>query len=224
MSEPPTASASWRPRLYSPRNLRFFYTPYVIGLSHRLAWGVPNTVLHRMYQETVGPVHVEVGPGNGHFLAALPDPRPVRSLHLLDLHQGPLRVTRRRLEGRWSVHTHQADALDRWPLPDAHADSVIASMVVHTLPGESITAKTMLFDQAARVLRPGGVFAGATVLARGVTPNRLAQHMMRVYNARGWFDNEGDSLADLELALAERFTDVHIRVRGCTALWRGEAR
>lgn len=220
----PTLPSSPTTGLYSRFNLDWLYTPCVIGLSHRLAWGVPNTVLHRMYQETVGPVHVEVGPGNGHFLAALPDPRPVRSLHLLDLHQGPLRVTRRRLEGRWPVHTHQADALDRWPLPDAHADSVIASMVAHTMPGAGIGGKAALFDQAARVLRPGGVFAGATVLAHGVAPNRLAQYMMRAYNARGWFDNEGDCLADLELALAERFTDVRIRVRGCTALWRGEAR
>ncbi|MEY9212103.1 class I SAM-dependent methyltransferase [Thermobifida halotolerans] len=217
-------SASPDPGLYRPFSLRWLYTPYVIGFSHRLARGVPNTVPHILHRETVGPVHVEVGPGNGHFPARLPHDRPIRALHLLDHRSGPLQVCRRRSGDRWPVRAHRADVLDAWPVPESHADSVTASMVVRALPGQGIGAKAALFDQAARALRPGGLFTGATILTRGVAPNRLARRLMSHYNTRGWFAHGGDSLADLDLALAERSTGVRVDVHGCAALWRGEAR
>ena len=96
-----------------------------------------------------------------------------------------------------------------------------------TPPGGAITAKAALFDQAARVLKPGGVLAGATILASGpgVQPNRLARTLMRVYNGQAnTFHNAGDTQADLEAALSARFDRVDVRVHGCVAVWRGAAR
>jgi len=215
------------PGLYSTFNLRVLYPLVVTRGSHRPVWRVSNRELAALYERRTGAGHVEIGPGNGHFLHRLRPPSRPERLVLIDVHPGPLDVTARRLAGRiGSVHRHRGDALEAWPEQARGADSAAATMMLHTLPGPGYAAKARLFDRAAEVLRPGGVFFGATILdsGEGVRHTRLSRALMSRYRARGWFDNASDTREDLERELAERFELQTFDVRGCVALWAGVRR
>ncbi|MBB4934440.1 ubiquinone/menaquinone biosynthesis C-methylase UbiE [Lipingzhangella halophila] len=222
MSDTPQVPVSSpNPGLYRPWVLRFIYGPVVIGISHPLVWGVSNRSLRHLHASRVGPTHVEVGPGNGHLLARLPRRTPMQRLELLDLNPACLHHTQRRLRRRaFAVHTHQANALDPWPLASSSVDSVSAMMVLHTLPGETIAAKALLVREAARVLKPGRTLVGCTILARGVSISARAERLMDVYNSKNnTFHNTGDSLGDLTAVLKQHFPHVTVRTQGCVAVW-----
>jgi hypothetical protein len=71
-----------------------------------------------------------------------------------------------------------------------------------------------------RVLRPGGVLFGSTVLGRNVSPNPLARRLLALYNRGGVFSNSGDDAEGLRAALLAHFDRVELEVRGVTALFR----
>jgi hypothetical protein len=64
------------------------------------------------------------------------------------------------------------------------------------------------------------VLFGATILGRGVTPNRAARVLLDLYNAKGVFNNREDDLASLSDGLRQRFDQVEIETTGCVALFR----
>lgn len=213
--------------IYNLRVLRWVYTPVAIQFSHRFAWRVPNRLLHRNHADYVGDTHLSVGPGNGYFLARLPRDTRLRRLHLLDLNPACLRITADRMAERFRVRVHRADALRTWPLATGSVDSVDAHMMAHTLPGDRIGDKEGLFAEAARVLRPGGTFFGATILASGagVRHGWLARRLMRLYNGQqNTFSNAGDTAEDLTHMLERHFTDVDLRVHGCVGVWTAVTR
>lgn len=208
--------------LYSPTVLKLVYTPVVIWFSHAMAWKLPNSVVHRNHRENVGPNHLTVGPGNGYFLSKLPKDTPLRTLHLLDLNRACLDITAQRVGDRFEVHATEQDALKQWPVEEGSLDSADCHMMLHTVRGENLVAKEALVAQAARALKPGGRFFGATVLAKGedVRVNGLARKLMDVYNNRdNTFCNLGDSSEDLRDVLGKHFSDVTFRVFGCTGVW-----
>lgn len=223
-SSPPLRPNEANARAYSQFVLRWVYTWFVIFFSHRFAWRIPNRVLHANHRRGVGAVHVSVGPGNGHFLAKLPRRAWPRLLHLLDLNPACLALTGRRLGSRFTVRAHEQDALARWPLGEASVDSVDCHMMLHTVRGTDLRAKAALVAEAARVLRPGGVFFGCTILARGegVRVNGLARRLMALYNGQSnTFCNLGDTAEDLREVLIEHFgaDQVRVRVMGCVGVW-----
>ncbi|MEY9212035.1 class I SAM-dependent methyltransferase [Thermobifida halotolerans] len=208
--------------LYSPTVLKMVYTPVVIWFSHTLAWKLPNPVVHRNHREHVGRTHLTVGPGNGYFLAKLPKNTPLRTLHLLDLNRACLDVTAQRVGDRFDVHTIEQDALQRWPVEEAGLDSVDCHMMLHTVRGKNLLDKEALIAEAARALKPGGRFFGATVLAKGegVRVNGIARRLLDVYNSKqNTFCNLGDSSEDLRAILDKHFSDVQFQVHGCTGVW-----
>ncbi|MGH8965626.1 MAG: class I SAM-dependent methyltransferase [Actinomycetes bacterium] len=66
------------------------------------------------------------------------------------------------------VDVHTADGADL-PFPDAAFDAVVCFTMLHHVPSTALQDR--LFAQAARVLRPGGVFAGSD--SRSSLPFRL---------------------------------------------------
>ena len=64
-----------------------------------------------------------------------------------------------------------------------------------------------------------GLF-GATILGRGIEPNAAARSLLRLYNAKGVFNNLDDDLAGLSEGLKARFGQVEIETIGCVALFR----
>lgn len=208
--------------LYSPTVLKVVYTPVVIWFSHALAWKLPNRIVHRNHRDHIGRTHLTVGPGNGYFLAKLPKNSPLRSLHLLDLNAACLDITRKRLDGRFDIRTTEQDALKPWPVEPGSLDSVDCHMMLHTVRGKDLWAKEALVAEAARALKPGGRFFGATVLAKGegVQVNGLARKLLDTYNSKqNTFCNLGDSSEDLRAVLEKHFSTVDFQVFGCTGVW-----
>ena len=52
----------------------------------------------------------------------------------------------------------------------------------------------------------------------------LGRALMRVYNQKGVFGNQNDSLSGLEQALGQSLTDVQVELRGVVALFSGRRR
>jgi hypothetical protein len=69
-------------------------------------------------------------------------------------------------------------------------------------------------------MRKGATVFGATILGRGIAPNRAASALLDLYNAQGVFNNREDDLAALSDGLRQRFADVAIAQVGCVAIFR----
>lgn len=96
---------------------------------------------------------VEIGCGTGRntqWLAA-----EARTVTALDFSEGMLREARRRVTAP-TVRFVQHDVRDAWPLAEASADLVVATLVL-----EHVEALEPIFLEGARVLRPGGTLFSA---------------------------------------------------------------
>jgi hypothetical protein len=69
------------------------------------------------------------------------------------------------------------------------------------------------------VMSKGTVLFGATILGRGIESNVAARALLRLYNAKGVFNNVDDDLAGLSDGLKARFGQVDIETMGCVALF-----
>jgi ubiquinone/menaquinone biosynthesis C-methylase UbiE len=201
---------------YTPATLRG-YDAIVIGLSASYVWRCPAKYMLALYDQNVSARHLDVGVGTGYFLDACALP-PGAAVTLLDSNRTPLEAAAARIR-RYSPRTVQGNILAPLDLPDEHFDSVGLNFVLHCLPG-SFVSKQVVFEHLARVLRPGGVLFGATVLGRGVRPNPIARILLAAYNRAGAFSNSRDDPEGLRAALAAHFARVELEVRGVTALFR----
>lgn len=101
---------------------------------------------------------LEVGPGPGHTTELLR--ASVGHLTCIERDHGCAIRLARRLAGR-NVTVINADATSI-PLADATCDGAVMFTVLHHIASEALQNK--LLEETARVLRPGGVFAGSDTL------------------------------------------------------------
>ena len=187
--------------------------------TYRMLWRCHVLHVMGLYFNAIsaGDTVLEIGPGDGSHLDRLN--RQDLDIHLLDAFPGSLRAASERLE-RYGPSLHLADALQPFPLAEGSVDAVVLSMVLHCLPGAGVADKEAVFDHIARVLRPGGKFAGATVLAQGVPHTHRSRAGLAALNRLGLFSCYEDSLTALEGALCSRFDSVKISRVGSVALWQ----
>jgi SAM-dependent methyltransferase len=97
---------------------------------------------------------LEIGPGYGVTTRWLLD----QGAHVTAVEVDPDLAAglRREFDGRVDVHTGDGAAL---PFPDGSFDSVVCFTMLHHVP--SAEHQDRLFAEVARVLRPGGTFAGS---------------------------------------------------------------
>ncbi len=110
-----------------------------------LPWGLSKLEL--------GDDVLEIGPGYGATTRVLAE-RP-GALTVLELDPGYCERLRRELPERVTVVQGDATAM---PFEDGRFSAVVCFTMLHHLP--SAAAQDRLLAEAARVLRPGGVFAG----------------------------------------------------------------
>ena len=91
--------------------------------------------------------------------------------------------------------------------------------MLHCLPGP-MPAKLKAVDHLRPLVSERAVLFGATILGRGMEPNAAARSLLRLYNAKGVFNNLDDDLAALTQGLKRRFDSVEIETSGCVALFR----
>jgi hypothetical protein len=205
--------------VYSPATLAIYDT-LVLRLSNPLVWRCPTPRILDLYNQHVTDHHLDVGVGTGWYMDHCRFPSAPR-LALMDLNPNSLAAAARRVE-RYSPTTHVADVLH--PV-DGHGDryaSIGVTYLLHCLAGD-ISKKAVVFDHLMPLLAPGGTLFGATILARGVPRSGAAVKLMGFYNKKGIFGNANDSLDDLRLALASRFSDVRVDTIGCVALFSAKA-
>jgi hypothetical protein len=78
--------------------------------------------------------------------------------------------------------------------------SIGLNYILHCLLGD-LAEKAVVFDNLKPFLAPDGVVFGATLLSEGVERSRATRTLMRIYNKKGIFSNEGDGLESLRREL-----------------------
>jgi hypothetical protein len=76
-----------------------------------------------------------------------------------------------------------------------------------------------VIDHLRPLMSERAVLFGATILGRGIASNAASRSLLRLYNAKGVFNNLDDDLASL-VGLKARFGSVNLETRGCVALSR----
>ena len=83
-----------------------------------------------------------------------------------------------------------------------------------------MSEKLVAIDHLRPLMGKGAVLFGATILGRGIAPNRAARALLDLYNAKGVFNNRADDLTSLRDGLRQRFDEVEVECEGCVALFR----
>jgi ubiquinone/menaquinone biosynthesis C-methylase UbiE len=117
-----------------------------------LPWGLAGVDL--------GEDVLEIGPGFGATTRVLA--RRPGSLTVVELSEGYCKHLRRTLDGDAEIVQADATAM---PFPDGRFSGVVCFTMLHHIPSPELQDK--LLAEVARVLRPGGVFAGTDSLGTG---------------------------------------------------------
>jgi ubiquinone/menaquinone biosynthesis C-methylase UbiE len=115
-------------------------------------WGVESLEL--------GDKVLEIGPGFGATTSVLA--RRVANLDVLELDEAYCERLRAQLGE--AVAVTQGDATEM-PYPDGRFSSVVCFTMLHHIPSRELQDK--VFAETARVLKPGGVFAGTDSVGTG---------------------------------------------------------
>jgi ubiquinone/menaquinone biosynthesis C-methylase UbiE len=201
------------------RTVLKIYDWAVLGISNRVIWRCPTPHLLDFYNRHVSANHLDVGVGTGFFLDRCTFPQPSPRLALLDLNDHCLRRTAKRI-ARFQPEMIKANVMEEIRYDGPGFESIGMNYLLHCLPGD-IQTKTRSFDHVLRLLQPGGVIFGATLLSAGVQRNLAARCLMDIYNRQRIFNNRADSLADLRDALSRRFARFGMEPLGCAALFWG---
>jgi SAM-dependent methyltransferase len=203
--------------VYSPIVLAL-YDFWVLGVSNHLAWSCPTRRLLDIYDAHVTPRHLEVGVGSGYYLERCTWPKTgLTDLCLLDLNPNSLAYASRRVS-RLAPRTLVGNALEPFALESETFTSIGITYLFHCLPGD-MPRKSVVFEHAHRVLAPGGVVFGATILGAGVAHNAFGRGLIAVYNRKGIFSNLSDSRDALEKAIASSFSDFSVDTVGRVAVF-----
>ena len=202
--------------VYTPFTLAI-YDVLVHGLSNRFAWRCPTRRLVELYRENLAPDHLEAGVGTGLLLDRAATPK-LKRLVLLDANRNCLDRAGARI-ARFKPELHQVNLLAPLVLRTAPVASVGLTYVLHCLPGR-MDEKLKAIDHLRPLMRDGATLFGATILGRGIAPNRVASALSDLYNAKGVFNNRADDLEGLSDGLRRRFAKVAIAHEGCVAIFR----
>lgn len=197
------------------------YDALVYGFNSPVLWRCPKARLVEHYDAHVSARHLDVGVGTGTLLDAARFPVAAPEITLMDLNPNSLAAASHRL-ARYSPRTHRANVLEDWHLEPGTYESVALTHVLHCLPG-SMADRAVAFEQADRVLAPGGTLFGATILAKDVPLNPPARAFTALSNARGILHNWDDGPAELDAALGHVFPDHEVRIHGTVALFAARA-
>lgn len=193
------------------------YDLFVLGLSNTWLWKCPTALLRAHYEKHVSNNHLEVGVGTGYFPDKCRFPSDSPRIALMDLNLSTIDYASKRI-ARYNPEAYQQNILEPIAGNIQKFDSVCMNYLLHCVPG-AISEKAVAFDHVKAIMNPGAVVFGATILQGGVSRNWGARQLMKLYNTKGIFLNDQDTLEALETALQSRFRHTSIRVEGCVALF-----
>jgi ubiquinone/menaquinone biosynthesis C-methylase UbiE len=193
------------------------YDAYVLGFSNSLVWRCPSRRMLELYNRHISADHLEIGVGTGYFLARCTFPAAQPQITLVDLNPNTLQHTRQRI-AQYAPAASVANVLEPLPFAPASFDSIGLNYVLHCLTA-TMAAKAEMLSMLARLLRPGGVLFGSTILGAGVSHSALAPVFLNVYNRIAAFTNRDDRPEALEQALSRHFRTYELQIVGSVALF-----
>lgn len=182
------------------------------------AWGCPLAKEQALYNRLVGAKHLDVGVASGYFLHQTKWPVETPEITLMDLNKNSTVYAANRLREAksFSVTELTGDTLQPFPTKDKF-DSVGLFHLLHCIPGD-LKEKSVVLENAANVLKPGGVVFGANVTPVEGTPNLFAKSILAFSHALGALNNQKDSHADMEEILSHSFDEYKLERVGCMTL------
>lgn len=204
--------------IYSPLVLKI-YDLWVLGFSNRYAWKCPTrSVLLPFFQQNLSANHLDIGVGTGYYLSKSSF-HDKQEIALLDLNRNSLESACAPI-----AHLHplliKEDVLNpTGALENKRFDSISLFYLFHCLPGNIENKASTVFELLHRHLNPGGTIYGATILGNQVDHNWLGRRLMTLYNKKGIFGNQEDTLSGLESSLAQYFSSVNVHQYGKVALF-----
>ena len=135
----------------------------------------------------------------------------------MDLNLNSLNATLKRLK-RYSPEVYEWDVLDPCLMNIARFDSVGIMNLLHCLPG-NMKDKGVVFENLQKLLNPGGVLFGSTILGAGVSLNYMAKKLRDYCNSKGYMSNTEDNPQDLRQSLEQYFPHISLTIVGSIALF-----
>ncbi len=201
------------------RLLLFFYDAIVIHFSNRFIWRCTKKKQLEHYIQYTSSRHLDVGVGSGYYLKHNHWPEDSR-LALMDANPLCLKWAARAVQ-RLSPTLYHDDVFKIKSTLDEQFNSISANYLLHCLPG-SMYAKSIVLKHLVRMLKPGGVLFGATILADEHFHTPLSRFLMRSYNQKHVFSNRYDTQLALLDILNQHLINVDVQIIGCVALFKGE--
>jgi SAM-dependent methyltransferase len=195
-----------------------FYNMFVFHGSLPLCWRCPRENLTELYTRSLGARHLELGVGTGYLMEHSRFPVANPKITLVDMNEATLDYTAQRMRFFETVKV-VGNALEPLPVANGSHDSAALSLLMHCIPG-SLHEKGVAIKHAAATVRPGGIVFGSTVLSQGVTVSPAGRWLMKIFNEKGIFHNDKDSLRDLRTVLERNFADFELYTRGSVGLFR----
>jgi 2-polyprenyl-3-methyl-5-hydroxy-6-metoxy-1,4-benzoquinol methylase len=137
----------------------------------------------------------------------------------MDINPDCLEAAGQRL-ARYRPEVYRANVLEPIQLEIQKFDSISITWVLHCLPG-TIQTKAAVLEHLKKLLNPGGVLFGATLLNGGVRHNAVSKRLMSLYNTRGIFTTLNDDREGLKRTLETGLQNPGIEIVGCSALFHG---
>jgi ubiquinone/menaquinone biosynthesis C-methylase UbiE len=197
------------------------YDIEVLMFEMRFIFKCPSHNILDFYNKHISDKHLDVGVGTGYFLDKCKFPVDNPTVHLMDLNLNSLQKTSDRIK-RYNPVSHNWNVLEPIQEDLPTFNSICACNLLHCLPG-TMLSKEVVFKNLKRVLNPGGVFFGLTVLGQGVDAGALYRIVNPFYNRMSAFCNLNDNRSDLEKILKNNFKDYSVQVIGSVAFFAGHA-
>ena len=192
------------------------YDIWVLGISNSFIWKCPSKKILQHFNKNISINHLDIGVGTGYFLDQCNFSKESR-IGLMDMNLNSIAAAANRIS-RYQVEKYQQNILEPVPQISKLFDSISLNYLFHCLSG-TIAEKTVVFDHVLPLLNKGGLIFGSTILQGSVTRSTTAKKLMKIYNKKGIFCNETDTLEGLEASLKKRFNSYEIQVEGCVALF-----
>jgi 2-polyprenyl-3-methyl-5-hydroxy-6-metoxy-1,4-benzoquinol methylase len=191
------------------------YDFVVLVVSNPLIWKYPTRDMREYFDELTTPNHLDVAVGTGYFLDRLTQLKQFENLDLFDLNEECLASTKKRI-ARFNPKTIQGDVFKKEDTGKlGKYSSISVQYLLHCVPG-SMEKKSDIFKNLATHLEDDGILFGATILS-DQKKSFVAKKLMALYNKKGVFHNEEDSLVGLESALSAHLKIQTLEVKGCVA-------
>lgn len=178
-------------------------------------WGLSTEKLLTLYNDHITNNHLDVGVGSGFLLDKCKYPSSQPRLTLMDLNQDCLNHSSKRLQ-RYNLKSYNRNILSPITIDEAGFDSISMNYLLHCLPG-TITEKSVVFENLYKLLNPGGVIFGSTIITDSEESSWIAKKLMKVYNRKGVFSNTEDNIQTLTKILSAKYENFELNVIGSAA-------